>query len=225
MGLRLLLWWYALLLGLPILWGMVLVSVYGCDRIHSLIRRTAAKNGDAAGSSDQFAGQFPVQAHYVAGQRGIDAPQSEHRSTAERVEKCDAPPSMEPSERRRVEHIQRRQRTRRRQRKSNRPPQDRLAQTSAEGGALRVALVNDEVLASLREEADHSMEHQLGRVGAQEQNDVAWVQICGNRLNRHPGPNFDRGSHAPADDVARDLVPLIEEQSDSLWMQVHECVV
>jgi energy-converting hydrogenase Eha subunit F len=86
-------------------------------------------------------------------------------------------------------------------------------------------LVNDEMLTSLREEADHSMEHQLGFVGAQDQNDVAWVQVFGDRLDPHPSPRFDRGGHAPADDVDRDRVPLIEDQTDSLWMQVHERLV
>src|SRR5579864_8416019 len=81
------------------------------------------------------------------------------------------------------------------------------------------------MLTSLREESDHSMEHQLGFVGAQDQNDIAWVQVFGDRLDPHPGPRFDRGGHAPADDVDRERVPLIEDQPDSLWMQVHERLV
>src|SRR5215468_1118629 len=78
------------------------------------------------------------------------------------------------------------------------------------------------MLTSLREEADHSMEHQLGFVGAQDQNDVSGVQVFGDRLNSHPGPLFDRGGHASADDVDRDREPLIEDQPEGLWMQVHE---
>jgi len=87
---------------------------------------------------------------------------------------------------------------------------------------MRVPLVNDEMLTSLREEADHSVEHQLGFVGAQDQNDVSGVQVCGNRLDPHPGPRLDRGAHAPADDVDRNREPLSEDQPDGLWMQVHE---
>jgi hypothetical protein len=34
--------WYALLLGLPILWGIVLISFFGYDCIHSLVRRKSA---------------------------------------------------------------------------------------------------------------------------------------------------------------------------------------
>src|ERR1700683_5147406 len=81
------------------------------------------------------------------------------------------------------------------------------------------------MLTPLREEADHSMADQLGFVGAQDQNDVAWVQVFGDRLDPHPGPRFDRRGHAPADDVDRDRVPLIEDQPDRLWMQVHERLV
>jgi hypothetical protein len=82
-------------------------------------------------------------------------------------------------------------------------------------------LVNDEMLTSLREEVDHSMEHQFGFVGAQDQNDVSGVQFFGDRLDPHPGLLFDRGCHAPADDVDRDREPLSEDQPDGLWMQVH----
>jgi len=85
--------------------------------------------------------------------------------------------------------------------------------------------MNDEMLTSLREEADHSMEHQLAFVGAQDQNDVSGVQVFRDRLDAHPGPPFDRRGHAPADNVDRNWKPMIEDQPDALWMQVHARLV